>query len=535
MTIDGATGRVGINETAPTGRLHIDGISSNNSLSMLILEGGWPGMVWRDTETNQDSMVAYIDGDNFYIRGLPYANRDDANPQTNSTNRFTLELDTGNVGIGTASPQNLLDVHGNIQIGTNNNFLYGNLVAATNVAMIGTNASDVLQIGQSSGFAGIKFYPGAALVLDIQSDGDIVHTPGTAGKGFVVRESDDGNNAFEVLSYTAGSVLQMRQGGTGVLGFDSTAAGFGFINLDAGFTVGSTTAPETDLMVENDVWIGGDDANANRSGGENAAAHNLAIQNTSTTSVFFRVKDSGVTGYTTIDSGADDIFAINKNNSGGGLTQYWIGGDTADATMNEILAMGGTASTTHSTAGRALFEISVFEISAGSTAAITSDGNVFGIRDAGGTLLLLDEDGNMWTDDTITTMDFEAPGVERDDIALISAMDYLGNPAGVIQSDWENFTRYNEEDLIAAGIRGDTIANGGMLNHTKMFQLHNGGIRQLERKKADRVDLDATNLELARTKEKLELAEATAVEQRELLLDAHELIERLSHQLESGK
>ena len=396
---------------------------------------------------------------------------------TNSTQRVTIDGATGNVGIGTTSPNVTLEIADD---------------GATNSIM----TYEILRVGSDSGNSN---------GVNIGGNG----TDAMIGPGI-------NDTKLHLLSRTGGTYTSKLSVTT------------------AGVAIGSSTTPETDLMVENDLWIGGDDANANRSGGENAAGNNLAIQNTTTTSVFFRAKDSGVTGYTTIDSGADDIFAMAKNNTGGGVVQYLIGGDTADATMNEILAMGGTASTTHTTAGRALFEISVFEISSGSTAAITADGNVFGIRDAGGTLLLLDEDGNMWTDDTITTMDFEAPGVERDDVALISAMDYLGNPAGVIQSEWEDFTRYNETDLVLAGVRGDTIANGGMLNHTKMLQLHNGGIRQLERKKADRTELDAERIERARLQERLELAEATAVDQQELLLEAHEIIDRLSKQLKAG-
>ena len=48
----------------------------------------------------------------------------------------------------------------------------------------------------------------------------------------------------------------------------------------------------------------------------------------------------------------------------------------------------------------------------------------------------------------------------------------------MIRERWDDFIQYNEQDLIDAGILGDTVENGGMLNVTGLQRLHNGAIWQ---------------------------------------------------------
>ena len=48
----------------------------------------------------------------------------------------------------------------------------------------------------------------------------------------------------------------------------------------------------------------------------------------------------------------------------------------------------------------------------------------------------------------------------------------------MIRERWDDFIEYNEQDLVEAGILGDTRENGGMLNVTGLQRLHNGAIWQ---------------------------------------------------------
>ena len=468
---------------------------------------------------------------------------------TVDTTKLVVEGDTGKVGIGTASPDEELHIASMAP----RFILQDTDTNAAGEHWYFENLGGTFAIGESTDASGtwasledrLTILTGGNVGIGIAAPANPLHvyedSADTAAAGVRIEQDGTGDAALH-FELTGVEEFSMGLDNTDNVFHISNSASLGTndsvtinasqeVFMPTGLTVGSTTAPETDLLVENDLWIGGDDANANRSGGMNAAPANLVINNdVASGNIFFRAKDAGITTtYNTTDSGQDDMLVMAKNNSGGGVKQYWMGGDTADTTMNEVLAIGGTASTTHTTAGRALLEFSVYEVSSGALAAITSDGNVFGIRDNGGSLLLLDEDGDLFIDGTSSAMDFKDDGITpRDDIAMLSALDYVRDPGSVYRTEWEDFVSVKEPDLIAANILGGPVAEGGMLNLTGLAQLHTGGIRQLERKKADRI-------ELAREVEQRELLEATVAEQQVLLLEAHDIIERLSHQLEEGK
>ena len=65
-----------------------------------------------------------------------------------------------------------------------------------------------------------------------------------------------------------------------------------------------------------------------------------------------------------------------------------------------------------------------------------------------------------------------------DDAQLIRALDHTRQSPTMIRERWDDFVKYNEQDLIDAGILGDTVENGGMLNVTGLQRLHNGAIWQ---------------------------------------------------------
>ena len=48
----------------------------------------------------------------------------------------------------------------------------------------------------------------------------------------------------------------------------------------------------------------------------------------------------------------------------------------------------------------------------------------------------------------------------------------------MIEDKWDDFVKYNEQDLIDAGVLGEPIENGGLLNVTGLQKLHNGAIWQ---------------------------------------------------------
>ena len=174
------------------------------------------------------------------------------------------------------------------------------------------------------------------------------------------------------------------------------------------------------------------------------------------------------------------VFAKESDSLGGlAMTVLQASGNVVNL---GIRAYGGTAQTTHTTAGRSLVEFAVYEHDdANALADITSQGNVFGIRayvgGASATRFLVDEDGDLFAaqDGTtgVTVID------EYEDAHLVRAYDLSKRvKTGLVRSEWDKFIKYNEQDLIDVGVMGDTVENGGLLNVTGLQRLHNGAIWQ---------------------------------------------------------
>ena len=110
-------------------------------------------------------------------------------------------------------------------------------------------------------------------------------------------------------------------------------------------------------------------------------------------------------------------------------------------------------------------------------ADVTANGNVFSVQSrvsgANRTAFIVDTDGELFAASaTVGTFD------SYDDAQLIRALDHTRHPAKMIRERWDDFIEYNEQDLVEAGILGDTRENGGLLNITGLQRLHNGAIWQ---------------------------------------------------------
>ncbi len=143
--------------------------------------------------------------------------------------------------------------------------------------------------------------------------------------------------------------------------------------------------------------------------------------------------------------------------------------------MFRTYVYGGTANTTKTTNGVGLIRFIALEHDgAGSLANITADGNVFSIEaQVGGSVVtrfLVDEDGDMYSVTAGTTFD------DFDDLALVEAYDRSRDD---VRRDYADFCQYNEAHLVACGVLGAPLAEGGMTNVTQLQRLHNGAIRQI--------------------------------------------------------
>ena len=188
------------------------------------------------------------------------------------------------------------------------------------------------------------------------------------------------------------------------------------------------------------------------------------------------------TGLSTVlpgnDVAEDWFFSIEKQAAEtGGARINVLAEDAALSPVLQIDVWGGTATTDKTTAARALAEITLREHDGSNAEAnITADGNVFAIRsEIGGALLvrfMVDEDGDLFAVNTVTTFD------DYDDAALLDVFDRTRAPASAIHQGWADWTRYNEQTLIDAGILGGPIDEGGMTNITQLQRAEVGAIRQ---------------------------------------------------------
>ena len=106
--------------------------------------------------------------------------------------------------------------------------------------------------------------------------------------------------------------------------------------------------------------------------------------------------------------------------------------------------------------------------------SVNSDGNLLVIRNYTNTQFIFDAEGTFHSNVGTATYD------EYDDAQLVRAMDLSTSTKGLIASKFDDFVKYNHEDLAAAKIVGreDDGTPNSMVNWTAMSQLHNGAIWQ---------------------------------------------------------
>lgn len=227
----------------------------------------------------------------------------------------------------------------------------------------------------------------------------------------------------------------------------------------------------------------GDTANANVTLG-------LTINQGAADDLIFACKSADVaTVLTTVVTGTvetDDFFTIQKTvaAAGGALLQS-LSANAANTNVFRIESYGGQASTTHSTAGRALMEVYASQHDgANALADVTNDGNVFAIRCRSGaadvTVWMVDEDGAPQSIVDHATFD------EHDDLALLRSFDVArsGGAYGFVKSKFDAFLKDGEQTLIDIGILGCPLPkNEGderpLMNMKRLAMLQNGALHQL--------------------------------------------------------
>ena len=347
--------------------------------------------------------------------------------------------------------------------------------------VFGTSAAERM-ILDSSGNLGIGVGPygtGSTHTALYYGGNASVSTLTAAGAGNVawygINAQYDTDNTWEYISTDEAALFQMQDGAytwytaaSGTAGVDIT-----WINAMA-------------LTAASQMLIGTATASAN------AAGPSLGVAQGANDDMLFWGSSSDVAGGTIGTSDTDQYVWMKKVTATGGgllLATKTDANHDVDSPGFRLLNYQDDSFTNavKTGAGRAGIELVAWmHNSAGADAAWTADGNIFMVgkgNGAGGqaALFIVDEDGDLFADggSSSTTMVTLYDG--EDDAQLLRAYDLARSEAGakgLIPREWDEFLKYNEDDLVRLGLLGAPLKEGGLTNFTRLVQAHNGAIVQ---------------------------------------------------------
>ena len=444
-------------------------------------------------------------------------------------NLFFADASADCIGIGTAAPDRLLTVKGALGLEATNstndwvvytytdNTLRINYYGAGNdeitvntsgVVDIGgsfeCNQDGVVKWGSSKDFGQLTWDTGKAIIAAQSGKAMELQSAGTAAVTIDTSQNVGIGTASpaSTLDVRGAVSVQGPYDGTARLIFEKTSgdgnqweiyphtSGLAFYNRDDN---------------KYGLWLGDDQKAA--IGHETSPNATLSLNQGTDSGVIFTCKTTNDSFNTGLSSGAhttletDDYFAISKISATmGGARLMGVAEDAAQAQTVDIVGYGGTPETGKAITNNALITVRAYEHDGSNALAnITADGNVFCVQSylsgSTRTRFLVDEDGDIYAaQDAVTGLSVID---DYDDVALISALDYARDPEGVIKTDFEDFLKYNEKELVETKILGAPLAEGGMTNVTQLQRLHNGAIRQLGRM------LNETRMELAEARKQI--------------------------------
>ena len=188
-------------------------------------------------------------------------------------------------------------------------------------------------------------------------------------------------------------------------------------------------------------------------------------------------KSSDVAHGVTDETETDTYLNIWKSVGAEGAPQ--ITGFGEDAVGLKLRGICVTANTTKATNANAPVVIRGVKKSSGASAVMGTNENVMMIEGmTSGVGAIFDAEGSLHTNASNATYD------EYNDAELVRAIDLSISTKGIIASKFDEFIKYNHEDLAQAGICGreDDGTPNGFVNWIYLSKLHNGAIWQQHEK-----------------------------------------------------
>jgi hypothetical protein len=210
-----------------------------------------------------------------------------------------------------------------------------------------------------------------------------------------------------------------------------------------------------------------------------AMTHGILIDMGNVDDDAFQIRNSDVAHGVTDVKATDVFFAIRKagGTAGGAMLE---GFRDANQDAGYAFLVRGTlaeAADTSESAGESCLGVVQMDAAVKSTnarGAVAADGNAFVVSNNLIPEFIVKGDGELYSNQSATVATFDS----YDDAQLIRTLDHARKPSTMINDKWDEFIKYNEQDLINARILGDTVENGGMINVTGLQRLHNGAIWQ---------------------------------------------------------
>jgi hypothetical protein len=365
----------------------------------------------------------------------------------------------------------------------------GGNVAGRYGLYIDQDAGDIIQASGNLTTTG-------ALAAGAISAGNITTYNGASANTTFVIQSDDQYDGILNFTNTTGTVVGAQ------LYWDESAADLSISNKIAGansdillITGGSEVMR---LKGDGGVYIG-DTANADMTVG-------LTINQGANDNEILALKSSDVGHGMTTQAETDTYGTIKKAHP----TQAGVILSGFGEVTNGVVLQGyaTTDNTTHTAAGRGIIELRTGLKSGTNYGASGANANLLIVRDegAGATQFIVDAEGDLFANAGTSTTAVTVYD-EEDDIGLSRAFDIARarhGAGGLIVDEWDKYATRNEADLVRHGILGDTLANGGLVNVTRLQQLHNGAIWQLNTKHMSLVEeVEALRGDLAIANQKL--------------------------------
>jgi hypothetical protein len=392
----------------------------------------------------------------------------------------------------------------------------------------GTGVAPTFQAAYQPGGTDVAVADGGTN-LSVYAVGDVVYASGTT---VLAKLAKPGTPAGEVLTFAAcatapswvaasGGVVSggtnnavLRADGTG----GSTSQGSGVLITDANAVLigcGSVSLPALAFKCDTDTGffrdanliklaVGGA-LNTTFTGGVvligdtgSCVSQGLVVNQAANDDSIFALKSDDVAHGATTTAEADTYFFIKKANAGGGAANLYGFGDANSVQAVGIIltpVAGIAAQATKTTGGIGLLSVNAGINTSGTAVAdAAANGNLFAIRGAasGNAKFIVDQDGDIFYDGSAAAYDSYCDAELTRTLAHTMQAASC-EPSNIIRNKWDDFTAYNEQSLIDAGILGGPVIgvdphNRGLVSLTQLQRLHNGAIWQLHSKLNDQAE-----------------------------------------------